>query len=58
MIYICGSCGFLFRRMGEVYECPFCEKNDIRSATGQETKRFQDCWNKENSITNKESTWI
>jgi hypothetical protein len=41
MIYICENCGFLFCRMGEVRECPSCEKNDIRSVTGEEAGRLE-----------------
>ncbi|SMB89901.1 hypothetical protein SAMN00017405_0676 [Desulfonispora thiosulfatigenes DSM 11270] len=41
MIYTCEDCGLLFYRAGEVKECPFCEKNDIRFATKEEIKRLQ-----------------
>ena len=41
MIYACEGCGFLFYRIGEVQECPFCEKNHIRSATEEEALRLQ-----------------
>lgn len=41
MTYACEGCGFLFCRVGEVKECPFCEKNHIRSATKEETQRLQ-----------------
>lgn len=41
MIYACEDCGFLFYRVGEVIECPFCEKNHIRFATGEESQRLQ-----------------
>ncbi len=41
MIYACEDCGFLFCRAGEVNECPSCEKNHVRSATGEETGRLQ-----------------
>jgi Zn-finger protein len=40
MIYTCEDCGFIFSRMGEVKECPSCEKIHIRSATSKETKRL------------------
>ena len=41
MTYACEDCGFLFCRVGEVKECPSCEKNNIRSATEEETGRLQ-----------------
>ncbi|MDO7786750.1 hypothetical protein [Desulforamulus aquiferis] len=41
MTYACKDCGFLFYRVGEVKECPSCEKNHIRSATQEETQRLQ-----------------
>jgi predicted RNA-binding Zn-ribbon protein involved in translation (DUF1610 family) len=41
MIYICENCGFLFCRMGEVKECPSCEKKEIRSATGEEISQLE-----------------
>jgi uncharacterized Zn finger protein (UPF0148 family) len=42
MNYICDDCGFAFSRMGEIKECPFCEKRNIRSVTGEEIQRWQD----------------
>jgi len=41
MIYCCEECGFLFSRVGEVRECPFCEADHIRPATAEEAKRLQ-----------------
>ena len=41
MTYACEDCGFLFCRAGEVRECPSCEKNNIRLATGEETGRLE-----------------
>lgn len=41
MTYACENCGFIFSRSGEVKECPACEKNHIRSATGEEIQRLQ-----------------
>lgn len=41
MTYVCEDCGFLFCRVGEVKECPFCEKNNIYSATEEEADRLQ-----------------
>ncbi|MGI5906769.1 MAG: hypothetical protein ACOX85_11045 [Candidatus Pararuminococcus gallinarum] len=41
MIYACEGCGFLFYRIGEVQECPSCEKNHIRTATEEEALRLQ-----------------
>ena len=41
MTYACEDCGFLFCRTGAVEECPFCEKNHIRSATKEEAGRLQ-----------------
>jgi rubrerythrin len=42
MNYICEVCGFFFCRMGEVNECPSCERNQIRSVTEEETQRLQE----------------
>ena len=36
MTYCCEDCGFLFRRIDEVQDCPFCESYHFRSATAQE----------------------
>lgn len=47
MIYSCEDCGFLFRRIGEVKACPFCEGNRFRSATAEEEKRLQALLDKE-----------
>jgi len=41
MAYACEYCGFLFCQAGEVKECPSCEKNNIRPATGEEADRLQ-----------------
>lgn len=40
MTYACENCGFLFYRVGEVQECPSCEKNHIRFATKEESQRL------------------
>jgi hypothetical protein len=42
MIYTCEDCGFIFYRLGEIKECPFCEEKHIRPATGEETQRLQE----------------
>ena len=41
MTYACEDCGFLFCRVGEVKECPSCDKNHIRSASKEEAQRLQ-----------------
>jgi len=41
MIYCCEDCGFLFRRVGEIYECPSCEGYRIRPATAEEAERLK-----------------
>lgn len=41
MIYCCDDCGFLFRRVGDVAECPFCEGGNFRLATPEESERLQ-----------------
>ena len=41
MIYACEGCGFLFRRVSEVRECPSCEGKHIRPATVEESKALQ-----------------
>ena len=40
MIYCCEKYGFLFQRMGEIWECPFCEDGRFRPATAEETERL------------------
>lgn len=40
MIYICGSCGFIFERSGEPSQCPDCEKENIRIASEEEKAQF------------------
>ena len=46
MTYCCEDRGFLFRRVGEVRECPFCEGPHFRTATAEEEKRLQALLNK------------
>ncbi len=41
MIYACEECGFLFYRVGEVKECPACEKNRLRPANKEEIRQLQ-----------------
>lgn len=41
MIYICEECGFLFCRMGEIKDCPSCEKHHIRFADRGEGERLR-----------------
>ena len=50
MIYCCEDCGFLFQRMGEVKECPLCERIHFRPATAEEEKRLQALLNEEPKI--------
>ena len=42
MIYRCEDCGFLFRRVGTVEACPFCEGSRFRPATEEEAERLQE----------------
>ncbi len=42
MVYACEDCGFLFYRLGEILECPFCEGRHIRPASGEESQRLQE----------------
>lgn len=42
MIYCCESCGFLFSRVGEVQNCPFCEGDRFRAATAEEARKLQE----------------
>ena len=56
MVYCCEDCGFLFRRMGEVKECPFCERSRFRPATAQEKNCLQALLNKERGIWKEETT--
>lgn len=41
MIYACEDCGFIFYRVSEICECPFCEKSHIRPATREESDQIQ-----------------
>lgn len=41
MNYCCEDCGFLFRRIGEVKECPSCESSRLRPATAEEEERLE-----------------
>ena len=41
MIYCCEDCGFIFQRVGEIYECPLCERSRFRSATREEMEKLQ-----------------
>ena len=50
MIYCCEDCGFLFRRIGAVEECPFCEGKRFRTATKAEATRLQAIINKDTDI--------
>ena len=50
MIYCCEDCGFLFRRMGTVKACPFCENPRFRPATAEEEKRLQALLQQEKGI--------
>ena len=56
MIYCCEDCGFLFRRIGTVEECPFCEGDHFRPATAEEGKRLQAFLNKETEMKKGEAT--
>jgi len=46
--YCCEDCGFLFRRIGDVWECPFCEGKHFRPATEEEILRLQTMLTKNN----------
>lgn len=41
MIYCCEDCGFLFQRVGEIRECPRCERDRIRPATAEEAEQLR-----------------
>ena len=41
MTYCCENCDFLFRRVGVVDACPFCEGSRFRPATEEEAERLQ-----------------
>ena len=56
MTYCCEDCGFLFRRVGEVKECPSCEGKRFRTATEEEAKRLQAMINKDTDIQKGERT--
>lgn len=56
MNYCCENCGFLFQRMGEVQECPLCERSHFRPATAEEMKRLQAFLNKELEMRKGERT--
>lgn len=55
MIYCCEDCGFLFLRIGEVEECPFCEGTHFRPATAEEAERLQALLNKETEMRKGET---
>ena len=40
MIYVCDACHFLFKRVGEVEQCPDCGKYSIRNANRDEIAEF------------------
>lgn len=42
MTYICGDCGFVFCRTGEIRECPYCGEKRIRTAAEAEDEKM-DC---------------
>lgn len=56
MVYCCEDCGFLFRRVGEVKECPFCEGSRFRATRLEEEKRLQAILNKETEMRKGETT--
>ena len=56
MIYCCEDCGFLFRRVSEVAECPLCEGTHFRPATEEETKQLQTMLDKETQTRKGERT--
>ena len=56
MTYCCEDCGFLFRRVGAVKECPSCEGSRFRPATEEERKRLEAFLNKETQIRKGEAT--
>ena len=56
MTYCCEDCGFLFQRVGEVKECPCCERTHFRPAAEEERKRLQAFLNKETQIRKGETT--
>lgn len=41
MIYCCEDCGFLFRRVGEIHECPSCDGSHLCSATQTEAEKLR-----------------
>ena len=51
MIYRCEDCGFLFRRVGTVEACPFCEGSRFRPATEEEAERLQAIINKDTDMS-------
>ena len=53
MIYCCEDCGFLFRRIGQVEECPSCEGPRFRPATAEEAERLQDLLREEIRVIKK-----
>ena len=56
MTYCCEECGFLFRRVSEVTECPSCEGKRFRTATEEEAKRLQAIINKDTDTQEGETT--
>lgn len=42
MTYACNCCGFLFRRVGQVERCPYCDGDQLRPADEEERKRLEE----------------
>lgn len=42
MTYACKDCGFLFRRVGEVERCPYCDSDRLRPADEEERERLEE----------------
>ncbi|MEG2232231.1 MAG: hypothetical protein RRX92_09450 [Lachnospiraceae bacterium] len=40
MVYACETCGLVFCRVGDIIQCPFCEKANLRPATEQEKQQL------------------
>ena len=40
MIYVCDTCRFIFKRVGEPEQCPDCGKYNIREANEEEIAEF------------------
>lgn len=42
MVYVCGSCRFMFERKGDVTECPACGGSNLHPADEKEEQEYRE----------------